>query len=125
MRTAQRGAGVVIVGAGIAGASLAAALARSGSDVTILEAAIQYRDRVRGESLLAWGVREARRLGVEQALLAAGAHLTAKWVRYSPEVPAAAARENPIPVGAAGWGVRIVPCLVTPLGATRIGAGGT
>jgi 2-polyprenyl-6-methoxyphenol hydroxylase-like FAD-dependent oxidoreductase len=99
VRTAQDGADVVIVGAGIAGATLAAALARSGAEITVLEAATQYRDRVRGESLLAWGVREARRLGAEQALLAAGAHLTAQWVRYSPEVPAATARENPIPVG--------------------------
>jgi 2-polyprenyl-6-methoxyphenol hydroxylase-like FAD-dependent oxidoreductase len=99
MTRTHRNADVIIVGAGIAGGSLAVALARSGADVTLLEAAGHYRDRVRGESLLAWGVREARCLGAEQVLLAAGAHLTAEWVRYSPEVPAATARAQPIPVG--------------------------
>jgi 2-polyprenyl-6-methoxyphenol hydroxylase-like FAD-dependent oxidoreductase len=99
MIAAQPDADVIIVGAGIAGASLATALARTGVDVTVLEAAIEYRDRVRGESLLAWGVREAQRLGVAKALLAAGAHVTPQWVRYSPLVPAADARQHPIPVG--------------------------
>jgi 2-polyprenyl-6-methoxyphenol hydroxylase-like FAD-dependent oxidoreductase len=99
MLAAQPDADVIIVGAGIAGASLATALARTGVDVTVLEAAIEYRDRVRGESLLAWGVREAQRLGVAKALLAAGAHVTPQWVRYSPLVRAADARQHPIPVG--------------------------
>jgi menaquinone-9 beta-reductase len=99
MTRTLRNADVIIIGAGIAGGSLAATLARSGADVTLLEAARHYRDRVRGESLLAWGVREARCLGAEQILLAAGAHLTTQWVRYSPEVPAATARAQPIPVG--------------------------
>jgi flavin-dependent dehydrogenase len=40
---------VVIVGAGIAGASLATVLARSGIEVVVLERQREYRDRVRGE----------------------------------------------------------------------------
>ena len=40
---------VVVVGAGIAGASIAAVLARSGLEVLLLERQRFYRDRVRGE----------------------------------------------------------------------------
>jgi menaquinone-9 beta-reductase len=73
---------VVVVGGGIGGASLACALAREGLDVTVLEATLEYEDRVRGESLQPWGVKEARDLGVEDALLAAGAHTAPVWKQY-------------------------------------------
>src|SRR5918995_107541 len=55
---------VVVVGGGIAGASLA------------------FEDRVRGESVQPWGVAEARELGVEDVLLAAGAHISPVWKQY-------------------------------------------
>ena len=67
-------ADVVVVGGGIGGASLAFALARAGLGVTVLEACEEYQDRVRGEVMHAWGVKEARDLGVEEVMLAAGAH---------------------------------------------------
>ncbi len=70
---------VVIVGGGIGGAALAGALARGGLEVTVLEATTAYPDRVRGESLQAWGVREAQVLGVEPVLLEAGAHIAGSW----------------------------------------------
>jgi 2-polyprenyl-6-methoxyphenol hydroxylase-like FAD-dependent oxidoreductase len=70
---------VVIVGGGIGGASLGHALAESGLGVTVLEASTEYVDRVRGESMQAWGVKEAQHLGVEPALMAAGAHLAPSW----------------------------------------------
>jgi 2-polyprenyl-6-methoxyphenol hydroxylase-like FAD-dependent oxidoreductase len=73
---------VVVVGGGIGGASLAFALARAGIGVTVLEASTEFADRVRGESMQAWGVKEARELGVEQVLLDAGAHITAVWKQY-------------------------------------------
>ena len=73
---------VVVVGGGIGGGSLACALARAGLAVTVLEASEQYEDRVRGESIHAWGVKEARELGVEQVLLDAGAHITPVWKQY-------------------------------------------
>lgn len=73
---------VVVVGGGIGGASLACALARAGLAVTVLEATEAYEDRVRGESMHCWGVREARDLGVEQVLLDAGAHITPVWKQY-------------------------------------------
>lgn len=72
----------VIVGGGIAGSSLAYALASAGRTVTVLESSVDYDDRVRGEAMMPWGVREARNLGVEQVLLDAGAHVTPAWRQY-------------------------------------------
>lgn len=73
---------VVIVGGGIAGSTLAYALASEGRTVTLLESSIEFEDRVRGESMMPWGVKEARNLGVEQILLDAGAHVTPAWMQY-------------------------------------------
>ena len=73
---------VVIVGAGIGGAALAQSLAADGLDVLVLEQSLKYEDRVRGESMMPWGVAEARRLGVEDVLLDAGAHIAPTWVNY-------------------------------------------
>ena len=73
---------VVVVGGGIGGASLAYALARAGVGVTVLEASTEFADRVRGESMQAWGLKEARELGVEHVLLDAGAHITPVWKQY-------------------------------------------
>ena len=77
---------VVIVGGGIAGSSLAYALASAGRRVTVLESSVEYEDRVRGETVMPWGVKEARNLGVEQILLDAGAHVTPAWMQYSERV---------------------------------------
>ncbi len=74
---------VVIVGGGVGGASLAYALASAGVGVTLLEGTVEYEDRVRGESMHAWGVAEARELGVEDVLLAAGAHVAPVWKQYA------------------------------------------
>lgn len=59
---------VVVVGAGIAGASIAAVLARGGLEVLLLERQRAYRDRVRGEYMAQWGVLEARAVGLEIAM---------------------------------------------------------
>ena len=53
---------VVIVGGGIAGSALATVLARRGISVAVLERDVEPVDRVRGESLVPWGVNELRRL---------------------------------------------------------------
>jgi menaquinone-9 beta-reductase len=74
---------VVIVGGGIAGSSLAYALAGAGRQVRLLEASEVFEDRVRGEQMHTWGVREARALGVEQVLLDAGAHVAPLWKNYT------------------------------------------
>lgn len=64
----------VIIGGGIGGGALATALARAGKSVLVLEKSTVYRDRVRGEWMAPWGVAEAKRLGLYDALIAAGGH---------------------------------------------------
>ena len=78
---------VIVVGGGIAGSSLAYALASAGREVAVLEASTEFEDRVRGEQMHAWGVAEARDLGVEQVLLDAGAHVTTVWRQYAEGAP--------------------------------------
>lgn len=91
---APSGADIVIVGGGIAGAALATALARAGRQVLVLESTEVFRDRVRGESMMPWGVAEAQALGVADLLHAAGAHTAPLWKRYSEGE--AVARELPV-----------------------------
>ena len=59
---------LVVVGGGIAGASLAQRIAKSGAGVLVVERETEFRDRIRGESLQPWGVGEARQLGVAEIL---------------------------------------------------------
>ena len=76
---------IVIVGGGIAGSSLAYALASAGEDVVVLEASEAFEDRVRGETMQVWGVAEAQDLGVSDVLLGAGAHVAPVWRQYAPD----------------------------------------
>ena len=55
---------VITVGGGLGGSTSAAAVARSGRRVLVLEREKEFKDRVRGENILPWGVAAARRLGV-------------------------------------------------------------
>ena len=73
---------VVVVGGGIAGCALAATLAGAGVGVLVLERQEEFRDRVRGEAMMPWGVAEARRLGVEQLLLDAGGGFISQSMGY-------------------------------------------
>jgi 2-polyprenyl-6-methoxyphenol hydroxylase-like FAD-dependent oxidoreductase len=67
-------ADLVIVGGGLAGSTVAAILATKGYDVVVLERETAFKDRVRGENMLPWGVAAARRLGVLDRLIAHGGH---------------------------------------------------
>ena len=60
---------LVIVGGGLAGSAFATAMARTGARVLIVEREAVFRDRVRGEGMLPWGVTEARELGIYDRLL--------------------------------------------------------
>jgi 2-polyprenyl-6-methoxyphenol hydroxylase-like FAD-dependent oxidoreductase len=59
---------VLVVGGGLAGSALAIALAREGVDVLVVERERVFRDRVRGEVMAAWGIVEARQLGLYELL---------------------------------------------------------
>jgi 2-polyprenyl-6-methoxyphenol hydroxylase-like FAD-dependent oxidoreductase len=60
---------VVVVGGGLAGSSLAIALARESMDVLVVERERVFRDRVRGEAMAPWGTVEAKQLGLFDLLL--------------------------------------------------------
>jgi len=72
---------LAIVGGGIAGSSLAKCMAESGARVLLLEAAPQFKDRVRGEVLVSWGTAEAKSLGLGDALTQAGARQL-RWCNH-------------------------------------------
>jgi 2-polyprenyl-6-methoxyphenol hydroxylase-like FAD-dependent oxidoreductase len=60
---------IITVGGGLAGSTLAKAMAEKGARVLIIERERQFKDRVRGEGTFPWGVAELQKLGVYQLLL--------------------------------------------------------
>jgi 2-polyprenyl-6-methoxyphenol hydroxylase-like FAD-dependent oxidoreductase len=60
---------LIVVGGGLAGSSLAIALAGRGIRTLILEQQEEFRDRIRGEVLMPWGSLEAKGLGIYDLLL--------------------------------------------------------
>jgi menaquinone-9 beta-reductase len=84
---------VVVVGAGIAGASIAAVLARGGAEVLLLERQREYRDRVRGEYMQPWGVLEAQALGLEDVIRSTQA-VDARYSVYYDELSIPSAAEE-------------------------------
>jgi 2-polyprenyl-6-methoxyphenol hydroxylase-like FAD-dependent oxidoreductase len=73
---------LVIVGGGMAGASLAASMSRAGAQVLLLERTEHFRDRVRGEGMHPWGVLELRALGLHEKLMKTCAHEARYWTNY-------------------------------------------
>lgn len=73
---------LIIVGGGVGGSTLAAGMAAEGARVLVLEAEETFRDRVRGEAIMPWGVMEARSLGLEGVLERAGANALTHWDSY-------------------------------------------
>jgi 2-polyprenyl-6-methoxyphenol hydroxylase-like FAD-dependent oxidoreductase len=59
---------IITVGGGIAASALAKAMAERGARVLVLERETKFKDRVRGEGLVCWGVGEARELGIYELL---------------------------------------------------------
>jgi 2-polyprenyl-6-methoxyphenol hydroxylase-like FAD-dependent oxidoreductase len=72
---------LIVVGGGIAGASLAKRMAEGGARVVVLERETEFRDRIRGEALVPWGVGEARQLGVADVLQSCANEM--RWVQLS------------------------------------------
>ena len=73
---------LIVVGGGVAGSALAAGMASAGARALVLEAEKSFRDRVRGEAIMPWGVADARLLGLESALEQAAANPLAFWDSY-------------------------------------------
>jgi 2-polyprenyl-6-methoxyphenol hydroxylase-like FAD-dependent oxidoreductase len=73
---------VIVAGGGLGGAALADQVARSGRSVLVLERETKFKDRVRGENMLAWGVAAAKRLGLYDDLITAGGHDAPNWCQY-------------------------------------------
>ena len=71
---------IITVGGGLGGAALAAAMAEHGARVLVLERENKFKDRVRGEGLLPWGVEEARKLGLYEVLRDRAGGLEVNWV---------------------------------------------
>jgi 2-polyprenyl-6-methoxyphenol hydroxylase-like FAD-dependent oxidoreductase len=65
---------IITVGGGIAASSLAIVMAKHGAKVLILESEKQFKDRVRGEGIVPWGVAEAHELGIYGLLKETCAH---------------------------------------------------
>ena len=97
---------VVVVGGGIAGSSLGAALARAGLGVLVVEREARFRDRVRGDSLFPWGVVEMTRLGLADLLPASGARPLPQWQAYDDRAPRDPYEwRTDVPSGDVVWGV--------------------
>jgi 2-polyprenyl-6-methoxyphenol hydroxylase-like FAD-dependent oxidoreductase len=96
---------IVIVGGGIAGMSLASSLAGDGYEVAVLEASIDYEDKVRGEEMCPWGGAEAQELGVYQALLDSDARISPEVVHYDSLVPPEVSLTHAIPANVVVPGV--------------------
>jgi len=75
-----------VVGGGIAGSALAAALAGDGYEVLLLERQTTYRDKVRGEVFNCWGVEELLQLGLEKHILKAGGTYIDRFVGFDETV---------------------------------------
>jgi 2-polyprenyl-6-methoxyphenol hydroxylase-like FAD-dependent oxidoreductase len=71
---AARSYDIITVGGGIAASSLARAMAERGARVLVLEREKQFKDRVRGEPVVSWGVAEANELGICRLLKEKCAH---------------------------------------------------
>lgn len=65
---ANRTYDIITVGGGLGGSSLAKVMAEHGARVLVVEREREFKDRVRGEGMHAWGVPEARALGIYDLL---------------------------------------------------------
>lgn len=70
---------IITIGGGLAGSTLAKAMAERGRKVLVLESTTEFKDRIRGEQLASWGCAEARELGVYDLLVAECANEMQWW----------------------------------------------
>ncbi len=72
---------LIAVGGGLGGAALAKSLAEKGARVLVIEREEEFKDRVRGEMLVPWGVAEAENLGITTLLRGSCGH-DLPWVDF-------------------------------------------
>ena len=65
---AARSYDIITIGGGIAASALAKAMAERGAKVLMLERETKFKDRVRGEAIVSWGMAEANELGISDLL---------------------------------------------------------
>ena len=70
---------LIVIGGGLAGAALAKTVAERGVRALVLEREQSFRDRVRGEVIVSWGIAEAQRLGIYEPLLQTCGHDIRWW----------------------------------------------
>ena len=73
---------LIVIGGGVGGSALAAGMAAAGVRTLVLEAEESFRDRVRGEAVMPWGVAEARQMGLDAVLERAGSNPLPFWDSY-------------------------------------------
>ena len=73
---------LIVIGGGVGGSALAVGMAAAGVKTLVLEAEESFRDRVRGEAVMPWGVAEARQMGLDPVLERAGANPLPFWNSY-------------------------------------------
>ena len=81
-RMASTAYDIITVGGGLAGSALAKGMAQHGARVLVLERETEFRDRVRGEAIMPWGMPELRALGLYDTVLNAGGHRLTFWDGY-------------------------------------------
>jgi 2-polyprenyl-6-methoxyphenol hydroxylase-like FAD-dependent oxidoreductase len=86
---------LIVVGGGLAGATLARHMAKRGARVLVLERERKFKDRIRGEFLTPWGTAEAGRLGVLDLLRNRELH-EVPWVDFYNESQLMVHRELPV-----------------------------
>ncbi|HIG43133.1 MAG: NAD(P)/FAD-dependent oxidoreductase [bacterium] len=74
---------LIVIGGGLAGAAVAKVMAGQGSHVLLLERETKFKDRVRGEILMPWGVAEARSIGLYEILTNKCANTIEGWSKYA------------------------------------------
>lgn len=111
---------IVIIGGGIAGASLGIVLAREGLSVTLVEREATFRDRVRGDSMFSWGAAIAQELGIHDLLPAGRARPLPVWQVYNGGLPTESyVWGKDIPTPDVVWGVYLPQLQETLLDAAR------
>ena len=79
---------LVVVGGGIAGSAIAGRMGAAGASVLVLEQSEQFVDRVRGEYIAPWGVREVIALGLWDVVRSvAHSNVFTRFVGFEEHIP--------------------------------------